>query len=140
MPVKQIKITSYTKYCKTTIMTPPFYTNPLRPPPTLKNPHKTKNGPILHTLVKKPNLSRNFSKTLQYRSRTQHATPSTDYSPHKTTPKKTNTRNQVYTNWHVPIAKKRMLDRQVDLSPLDSANTSGIINMQTTNQNLPNTF
>jgi hypothetical protein len=49
------------------IIDPPSYTNALRPPPTLINPHKTKNGSILHTLEKKPNLSQKFSKTLQLR-------------------------------------------------------------------------
>jgi hypothetical protein len=46
--------------------------------------------------------------------------------------------NQASTDWHASIAKRRMLDRQVD--QLGSTNTSGTTNMPTANQNSPNTF
>jgi hypothetical protein len=122
-----------------------YDTTLLHKPPKTSNPPwqiytRQKNGFILHTLEKKPNLVWNYSKTLQSKYRTQYVTLSTDYFPHTTIPSKTNTKNQVSINWHVPIASKCMLDRLADLFLSDSTYTSGIINTPAKNLNSLNTF
>jgi hypothetical protein len=63
--------------------------------PTLLLPYSTPSGHGSHTLVKRPNLSQNYSKTPQSGKPTQHATLSADLTPTKLVHTVTNMRDHV---------------------------------------------
>jgi hypothetical protein len=114
-----------------------------KPPKTITHPNNTTHDKkwVRFTYFGKETrfitkLFKNSSVNISYTTLKR----STNYSPHTTISNRTDTKNQVSTNQRVAIARKRMSDKPIDLSPSDSANIFATTNMPTTSLSSLNTF